>query len=94
MEQFLTKAAVDILSERQRQAKVYTPEHDDAQVEGQLSKAAAAYYEKEGLAADTAIEIDGKDSRTPTSVITIGIWNGERYARSSYRRWRWRRGLD
>ena len=36
--------------------------------------------EKEGLAADTAIEIDGKDSRTPTSVITIGIWNGERYA--------------
>ena len=36
--------------------------------------------EKEGLAADTAIEIDGKDSRTPTSVVTVGIWNGERYA--------------
>jgi hypothetical protein len=36
--------------------------------------------EKEGLAADTAIEIDGKESRTPSSVVTVGIWNGERYA--------------
>ena len=35
--------------------------------------------EKEGLAADTAIEIDGKESRTPSSIITVGIWNGERY---------------
>ena len=29
--------------------------------------------EKEGLAADTAIEIDGKESRTPSSVVTVGI---------------------
>lgn len=36
--------------------------------------------EKEGLAADTAIQIDGKESRTPSSVVTVGIWNGERYA--------------
>lgn len=43
MDQFLSKAAIDILSERQRQLKVYTPEHDDVQVDGQLSRAAAAY---------------------------------------------------
>ena len=33
--------------------------------------------EKEGLAADTAIEIDAKESRTPSSLVTIGIWNGD-----------------
>jgi hypothetical protein len=36
--------------------------------------------DKEGLAADTAIEIDAKESRTPSSLVTVGIWNGERYA--------------
>ena len=56
MEQFLTKATVDILSERQRQAKVYTPEHDDAQVQGQLSRAAAAY----AVASTSAIYEDDK----------------------------------
>ena len=43
MEQFLSKAALDILSERQRQLKLYSAEHDDVQVDGQLSRAAAAY---------------------------------------------------
>ena len=53
MEQFLTKAAVDVLAERQRQikAKGFTPEHDDLHTEGQLARAAAAY----AVAADTAI---------------------------------------
>ena len=53
MEQFLTKAAVDVLAERQRQvkAKGFTPEHDDLHIEGQLARAAAAY----AVAADTAI---------------------------------------
>lgn len=43
MDQILSKAAVDILAERQRQLKTYTAEHDDAQTEGQLGRAAAAY---------------------------------------------------
>lgn len=36
--------------------------------------------EKEGLAAGTAIEIDAGESRTPTSRVTVGIWNGEQCA--------------
>lgn len=53
MEQFLTKAAVDVLAERQRQIKAegFTPEHDDLHTEGQLARAAAAY----AVAADSAI---------------------------------------
>lgn len=43
MDQILSKAAVDVLTERQRQLKTYTPEHDDAQTDGQLGRAAAAY---------------------------------------------------
>jgi hypothetical protein len=43
MEQFLTKAAVDILQERQRQLQKYSVDHDDIHTSGQLSFAAAAY---------------------------------------------------
>ena len=43
MDQLLSKAAIDILSERQRQKAKYTFEHDDVQTDGQLSFAAAAY---------------------------------------------------
>jgi hypothetical protein len=43
MDQLLSKAAIDILSERQRQKVTYTFEHDDVQTGGQLSFAAASY---------------------------------------------------
>lgn len=60
MDQLLTKAAIDVLSERQRQVKTYTPEHDDAQIDGQLSKAAAAY------AVASLSAIYGQDRDRPT----------------------------
>lgn len=78
MEQFLTKAAVDVLSERQRQVKVegFTAAHDDLHTHGELARAAAAY----AIAADTAIyEMD----RSRPS------WN-ESYIANVSRVWPWR----
>ena len=42
---FPSKAAQDVLAERERQKSVegWTPEHDDAHSEGDLAKAAACY---------------------------------------------------
>ena len=77
MDQFLSKAAIDILYERQRQLKVYTPEHDDAQVEGQLSRAAAAY----AVASTSAIYEENKarpkkwDHSYVPSVDRLWPWN-------------------
>ena len=77
MDQFLSKAAIDILCERQRQLKVYTPEHDDAQVEGQLSRAAAAY----AVASTSAIYEEDKarptkwDHSYVPSVDRLWPWN-------------------
>jgi hypothetical protein len=65
------------LSERQRQLKVYTLEHDDAQVEGQLSKAAAAY----AVASTSAVYEDDKarptqwDHSYSPSVDRLWPWN-------------------
>lgn len=79
MEQLLTRAAVDVLAERQRQIKAegYTFEHDDAHTDGQLAKAAAAY----ALAADTAIYEE--DKRRP-------VWSGSYISVvSDYWPWNW-----
>ncbi len=45
MAETMTKAAQDVLSERERQksAEGWTPEHDDAHSDGDLAKAAACY---------------------------------------------------
>lgn len=53
MDHILSKAAADVLSERQRQiaSEGYTATHDDAHAEGQLARAAACY----ALAADAKI---------------------------------------
>lgn len=77
MEQFLTKAAVDVLAERQRQIKSegFTPEHDDLHAEGQLARAAAAY----AVAADTAA-YEADKSRP--------AWN-ESYIAGVARMWPW-----
>lgn len=45
MSETMTKAAEDVLAERQRQRDVegWTPEHDDTHTAGELAQAAAAY---------------------------------------------------
>lgn len=81
MEQFLTKAAVDVLAERQRQMKAegFTPAHDDLHTDGQLARAAAAY----AVAADTAIYEADK---------TRPSWN-QSYIAGVTRAWPWNWGL-
>jgi hypothetical protein len=53
----LTKAARDVLSERQRQISEegWTPEHDDAHKDGELASAAAAYVTYRSLMDPVAI---------------------------------------
>jgi hypothetical protein len=35
--------------------------------------------ENDGLAPGTSIEVEAGESRTPSTCVTVGIWNGEQY---------------
>jgi len=81
MAETMTKAAHDVLSERERQksAEGWTPEHDDEHASGELAMAAACYAHAAGLnpSARAFLE-DAPDYAGEHMVITRRLWPWDR----------------
>lgn len=69
-----TKAAQDVLAERERQKAVegWTPEHDDEHKDGELACAAACYADEASLQAVSPL--DAHPSKTPLRWPWANMW--------------------
>ncbi len=87
----LTKAAQDVLNERQRQVSVegWTPEHDDAHATGEIARAAATYAIAGGWpdqAERAVMDEFGDSSATPHRIQAVWPWSREWWRPTDRRR--------